>query len=127
MNTLTTTCQPATANPSEGCPPAALRPAHRVRKSDAGHEVTVALPGVAKDQIRIRFEDDRLRIEADRLPFSQDGWRTLASEIPAGRFTLDLDVRVPVDRDAITARHADGLLTVTLPTPATLSREISIA
>lgn len=92
-----------------------VRPRHHLCEADGAWEVAVVLPGVTRQDIDVRFEDETLEISATRRVDVPEGWRPLRREIPACRFVLELTVRVPVDRDAVSARLENGVLTLRLP------------
>lgn len=111
---------------SQRCTPV-YQPRYRVRSADDHYAVSVELPGVDKDKIDARFDDQVLTIEARRERSAPDGWRALHTESPAGTFRLQLEVQAEVDRERFSARYADGVLTLTLPkAPELQPRQITV-
>jgi HSP20 family protein len=83
--------------------------------------LTAELPGLARDQIEIHAEDNRIVIRGQRGA----GPGEAASPIPCeqyhrverghGRFSRAFALPETVDVDAVTADLKDGVLTVTIP------------
>jgi len=80
-----------------------------IESTAAGWQVTVALPGIAPDDLKIEVSETALDIQTSNT----DG-----SEASGFRYHLDLPSDVVVE--AVRKELADGVLTVTLPrgTPA---------
>jgi HSP20 family protein len=77
--------------------------------------VRVELAGVHRDDLRVTVDGDALRISGVRAPSEAGAVRRLHQmEITSGPFERRLRVPVPFDRERVSARLADGLLTVTL-------------
>jgi HSP20 family protein len=91
----------------------AWRPATDVRADAKGYEFSFDVPGVPKDAIDIRVEDGVLEVSGERknVEERQDGGYH-RRETFRGRFQRSF--RLPKDADAseITARCADGVLSV---------------
>jgi len=104
-----------------------FRPRHSVRSLDGAYEVDVVMPGVRRDDIEVRHEDDTLKVRARRPLDVPDGLRVLRREIPPREYQLELEVRVPVNAESITARMENGVLTLRLPVKAeALARQIAV-
>jgi HSP20 family protein len=82
-----------------------------------GEELVVRfdLPGVAADAIGITVENHTLTITAERHAGYGDGEQVLVQERFDGTMTRRLRIPEWVDGEAVTADHADGVLTVRLP------------
>lgn len=90
--------------------------------------VTMELPGIAREDVRIAFEDGVLSVTGERkerqLP---EGAKWLRNESYAGTFRRDLRFARPVNAAAITAELKNGVLQIVLPTAEEAQpREISI-
>lgn len=72
--------------------------------------VEIELPGVKREDIQVKSEDGKLRLEAKRFGKS-DG------EAPEPRFTYRRDFRVAtnLDLDNISAHYENGILRLELP------------
>lgn len=111
------TCPPSAdsnSQPAANRPPP-TRPRHTVRAVEGAYEVGVFLPGVKRDDVRVRLEENQLIIEATRTDATPEAWRPLHREIEAANYRLELDVAVPVDPGRISARLEDGVLSLRLP------------
>lgn len=96
---------------------------------DAEFVVTVDLPGFEREDVEIRVTDHTLRIDADREETTEETEEQYLRRERRHR-AMDRSVRLPeeVDKDAVTARMNNGVLTVTLPkveteTPRTIEIE----
>ena len=117
-STLSTTCCNAQNGATRSATPEGLpvtRPRHTVRAVDGAYEVGVFLPGVKRDDVRVRLEENLLTIEATRTDDAPVGWRPLRREIEAASYRLELEVTVPVDATRISASLEDGVLSLRLP------------
>ncbi len=115
---------PTPAAPAE----ARLRPAYHVREDEHGYDVTVQLPGVAKDGLEITALDGQLTITGRRAWTPPAGWTALYRETPRASFELNLTHQGDVDADKISAELKDGVLRLTLPkAEAAKPRKIAIS
>ena len=89
-----------------------------LEKKDA-YLVLVELPGVARSQIDISFEQNVLTIRGAKKsvidPASQGEVRVYAAERVAGAFERSLRLPDFVDSDRIAADFSNGLLSITVP------------
>ncbi len=92
-----------------------VRPRHNVRAVEGAYEVGVLMPGVKREAVTVRVEDDVLRVDGRRDVFSADGWRPLRRELGPVQYRLELELTVPVDASRISARLEDGVLSLRLP------------
>ena len=77
---------------------------------------TAELPGVAEDQVQLRFEDGVLTLEGERrFEKEVDEARYHCVERSYGRFSRSFRLPANVDEEAITATFVNGLLVVELP------------
>lgn len=97
--------------------------------------VSVEVPGVTLDQLRIKMLDGTLKIEGrkDRttptgrlLPEAERPVRFLCLERSYGGFALSVAIKWPVEAEQVSARLADGVLEVRLPKTKTCGKEIAV-
>ncbi|MFT4890389.1 MAG: HSP20 family protein [Halobacteriales archaeon] len=86
--------------------------------ADRDHEyvVTADLPGYETEDIEVTVNEGRLRIEADRETGAEEETdQYIFNE--RRRESVGRAVRLPepVDEEAVTAEHTNGVLTITLP------------
>ena len=74
--------------------------------------VRAEVPGVSLDDMELTLTDKTLVLKGERNAPQGKYYR---QERPSGVFHRVINISVPVDRDAVTASIADGVLTVTLP------------
>ena len=73
---------------------------------------TLEVPGLSMDEIELTLADTTLVIKGERK--TGEG-KFYHRERPTGVFQRVINLNVPVQRDAVKARLANGLLEVTLP------------
>lgn len=74
------------------------------------------VPGVSRDEIQINLHDGVLSISGERLAREvQENDNVVRVERHVGRFYRSFSVPKQVNDQKITARHENGVLTVTLP------------
>jgi len=76
--------------------------------------VVMEVPGVGKDAIDITTENDVLKIEAKIDPAKYDGMEPLYTEYNVGHFARSFTLSNKIDRQQISAKLEDGVLTLTL-------------
>lgn len=91
-------------------------PALDIRETDEAYIVTAELPGLSADQISVRFKNGGLTISGQK----QEDKREEAGsyhlrERSWGRFQRSLTLPDGIDAENMSAVHADGVLTVTIP------------
>lgn len=84
--------------------------------------VRAELPGIPQDQIQISAEGDALVIEGERPASVEQREDVWCSECARGRFRRVIALPDGVDVDKAVARYENGVLEVSLPLPATLTR-----
>ena len=94
-------------------------PAVDLREDLEGYVLTAELPGVRRDDIRIRIEGGLLTLEGERPPDSaaRDADH-LRIERPYGSFTRTFPLPGSIDEGKVRARFDLGILEVVLPRSA---------
>ena len=100
------------SSPSE----ASRSPALDVSETEAAYVVTVDLPGVSKDQVKVSVEGRRVTLEAQAQVEAEkkDGDRVIYRERSATRFSRSFTLPAAVDQAASQAKLDNGVLTLTL-------------
>ena len=108
---------------------ATWRPAADVVEYDDRFELALDVPGVDPDSISITVENQMLSISAERnaeREINTDGYRRF--ERFSGKMQRRFSLPSDVDGDAIAARSAHGVLTISVPKKATAQpRKITVA
>jgi len=107
--------------------PAALprTPALDVSESEQAYTVTLDLPGVAKDDVKVSIEGLRVSIEAKSAKANErkDGDRVLVRERAASSYARSFVLPAELDQERSNAKLEHGVLTLELTkrqaTPAT--------
>ena len=89
--------------------------------------VIMEMPGVAKDNLTIEVEDDILRVEG-RIDYGKyQEMEPVYTEYNVGHYARGFSLSGKIDREAISARLEDGVLTLTLPkAKEAMPRRISV-
>lgn len=93
-------------------------PTLNVSETDKTFEITVALPGMKRDDVEIYFENGLLTISGERKwkhDTEEDGRRYHRVEAGYGTFNRTLPLPNIVDADNITAEFENGELIITVP------------
>lgn len=91
-------------------------PALDVSESDAAYTVSVELPGVAKEDVKVGIDGRRVSIEAQTRTEEEkkDGERVVYRERSMARFSRSFTVATDIDQGASAAKLDNGVLTLTL-------------
>ncbi|MFT6863439.1 MAG: HSP20 family protein [Akkermansiaceae bacterium] len=87
------------------------RPRFKTRAYDQGFDLTIALPGVAKEALEVKIEKRLLTIGGERKE-PQGAFENHDHE--ALRFELKVELHEDLDVQNIKATHQHGLLTLSL-------------
>jgi HSP20 family protein len=103
-----------TLNGSSTAAVPARRPQYEVVETEASYDVTVYLPGVAKEGLEITDEDGELTISAKRTSKLPEGLTSLHRESSDAAFKLVVTHDQTVDAGKIAAELKDGVLQLKL-------------
>lgn len=112
IDTIFDTAFPVRRTPSYTNAPSALS------MKDAGDSLTVtlALPGIAKEDVKVTLHDGLLTVVAERrAPELKEKERWLRNEIGYGRTERSVALPYPVVTEKVSALHENGLLRIVLP------------
>ncbi len=95
-------------------------PAVDVRETEEAIDVTVELPGIDPKNVEISIEGDLLEIKGEKTVTreTEEKARWHRFERRSGKFSRSFQLPAEVDREAIEAKSADGLLSLRLPKKA---------
>jgi HSP20 family molecular chaperone IbpA len=129
LNTLipSLTRQPATAGAATNTLGQTVKPVFEIKENANAFDVTVYLPGVAKDGLEITAEDGQLQIVGRRAWKQPEGWTPIYRESNTAPFELVLTHDNTIDAEKVSAELRDGVLRVTLPKQEALKpRKIAV-
>ena len=90
-------------------------------------KIVMEVPGVPKDGVDVKIENDVLSMEARIETTNYNGIEPVYTEYPVGHFARSFTLPEQVDQHNITALLEDGVLTLTLnKRPETKPRRIAI-
>lgn len=84
--------------------------------SEAQYEISLELPGVSLDDIKIEFHDNNLTVQGEKHTEREEERKTyFFSERTFGAFQRSFRLPPNVQADKITAGFKDGVLTIRVP------------
>lgn len=89
-----------------------------VTMKDSGEQVlvTVALPGIKKEDVTVNLNDGTLIVSAERKqPELQENEQWIRNEISYGKFERTIDLPYSVDVEKVSATQENGILSIVLP------------
>jgi HSP20 family protein len=95
----------------------ALRsPSLDVAETEGGYTVSIDIPGVSKDDVKITIDGRRVSVnaQAQREEAQKDGERVIYRERSSQRFARSFTLPEEVDQDASQAKLDSGVLSLTL-------------
>jgi len=94
----------------------ARSPALDVAETDTGYAVTLDVPGVAKQDVKITIEGRRVTVQAksERSDEKKDGDRIVYRERAGSSFARSFTLPVEIDQAGSGAKLDNGVLTLTL-------------
>jgi HSP20 family protein len=91
------------------------RPQFRIADNADGTIVSIALPGVRKEDLKLTLLESSLRVEANRHDEIPDDWKTHRDTGDVRCYGLDLRLGSRLDGTRTTASLAAGVLTLQVP------------
>jgi HSP20 family protein len=88
--------------------------------------LSIELPGLKRDQIRIELQHEILTVRGERAVQHEDGAQFHRVERGHGPFARSFSLPHPVDAEHVQADFRDGVLTVVIPKLAPPSRRIPV-
>jgi HSP20 family protein len=88
--------------------------------------LSIELPGLTRDQIRIELQHDVLTVRGDRAVRHEEGAQFHRVERGHGPFARTFPLPQPADAEHVAAEFRDGVLTVVVPKLAPPSRRIVV-
>lgn len=93
-----------------------ISPRINVEENDNEWIITVELPGVSKEDVKVNFQDKVLSISGEKkVEKDNEGKNYHRTERSYGKFSRSLKINTPVISDKIDAGYKDGILIITLP------------
>ena len=88
--------------------------------------LSIELPGLTRDQIKIELQHDVLSVRGERMVQHEQGAQFHRVERGHGPFMRSFPLPQPVDADHVQAEFRDGVLTVVIPKLAPPSRRVPV-
>jgi HSP20 family protein len=103
-------------------------PATDIFETDEALTVSLEMPGVDKDKVDVKVENDVLKIEG-WIDFSRyEGLQPVYTEYNIGNFARSFQLSSKIDQDRISAELRDGVMTLVLPkSERAKTRKISVS
>lgn len=106
----------------------APQPSMNLAETDDAYEVTMELPGLKPDDVRVEYQSEGLVVSGERKEEQQQEGKTfLRVERPYGSFRRVISLPGAVNEETIDAEFQDGILRIRLPkTEQQKARQIRI-
>lgn len=90
-----------------------------VQETEKGYVLSVALPGVKKEDVKVDVKDDTLTISGERKAETEEKGRNwLRRETSYGSFCRSFTLPEGLHPEEVKASYADGVLKLAIPKPA---------
>lgn len=105
-----------------------LKPRIDVSESETAYEVEAELPGVAKEDVRISVDGNRVSFEAERKSSAaKEGETMIHTERTVQNFARNFTLPAEVDGERVEAKLENGILRLVLPKKqAVQTRKITV-
>jgi HSP20 family protein len=92
------------------------RPACEVEEAEGHYLISVEMPGVPRDQVKVEFQDGEIVISGERLNETnkKENGRWYSERL-FGKFRRSFALPVGIDSDKVEANYQDGILRVYIP------------
>jgi HSP20 family protein len=104
-----------------------------IKETEKDMIVKMDIPGVSKDQLKIKLEDDQIlkvsgsrEVDKEEQKTTQDGQYSKI-ERQHGAFERSIKLPVPAQESGIQARYDNGVLTVTIPKAKEAKKEVAVS
>jgi HSP20 family protein len=106
-----------------------VKPAANIVEQTENFVITLAVPGLQKEDVHLNLEKDVLTIVAEKENVPAENAKYNLKEFDFARFKRNFIVPENVDVDNIQANYTNGILVVTLPKvePVPVKRAIKVA
>ncbi len=97
---------------------ATVYPPLNISEDENNIYVKAEIPGVTPNQPELFIEGDTLTIKGERQPPPSDSKISYhRREIEHGHYNRSINLPTKINTDSVSAKTADGILTITLPKP----------
>jgi len=101
--------------PESTTPARRFQPVSDIFETPDALKVILEMPGVAKDSVEVRVENDVLTIDG-QIDFSKyEGLSPVYTEYNVGHYTRSFQLSNTIDQDRISADLRDGVIALVLP------------
>ncbi len=100
------------------------RPMTNVRKEAMAYVIEVALPGYSREDVTVSVEEDMLTIEVKKHTKASEQAVTYRQEFAASSFYQSFHIPAYINREAVEAKLAQGVLEIRLPVKAKSSTKV---
>ncbi len=103
------------------------QPRTNIREEGNAFVFTMEMPGLARKDVEVQLEDDRLVIKGETSTETEEKGH-VRREYHSARFERSFNLGTDIDSEKISAKMENGVLTVTLPRkPEKVGRRVEIS
>ena len=95
-----------------------ILPSVDLLSNEEAYALSMEIPGVEPEAVTLEVREDNLVIEGEKNPSHQEEAKKLHMERVFGKFHRSWTLPEDADREAISATHKNGVLTVVIPRKA---------
>ncbi len=93
-----------------------MTPPVEIKQCDKSYYVSIQLPGIKKEDIKIELEKDFVNISAEmKKEELKEGQSVKSSEFRYGNFMRKISFDKPINIDEAQAHYQNGILTINIP------------
>jgi HSP20 family protein len=103
------------SNRESTIPARSFMPATDVFENEQALIVVMEVPGIQRDHVDVRVEDNHLTIEGRLDQSKYDGLQPVYTEYNIGNYSRSFQLSSQIEQDGIVAELNNGVMTLTLP------------
>ncbi|MGJ8655725.1 MAG: Hsp20/alpha crystallin family protein [Akkermansiaceae bacterium] len=104
-----------------------IKPNYKVTNTETGASISIDLPGVKKEDVKLTSERETLKVTAPRTQSTPEGWQLINQAAKPEGYELELELNPDLNVSAAEAKFENAVLTLSISKhESSLPREIAI-
>ena len=104
-----------------------VKPNYKVTNTETGASISIDLPGVKKEDVKLTSERESLKVIAPRTQSTPEDWQLINQATKPEGYELELELSQDLNTSAAEAKFENAVLTLIINKhESSLPREISI-